>query len=871
MQILFVLLVVIIAITIGVIVMIRTRLKNKSKELSEKINQISAYSEKSSYEQAQDRLSKLNNGVSIDIPTDLNNVFYGKIISVSQEKDFTNHYKSLFQESYSLVKKLRIFNIKPSESVSNLIRDFGNINRLVKQHNDTVINSLLDTHKDFFDHCLKYPLDKQQRRSIVSEEDNCLVVSSAGSGKTSSIVGKVKYLTEVKGIAPHRILLISYTNKAAAELTERMATNGLKGYTFHKLAIDIIGKATGTKPSICDNTDALFIGIYHTLLEDEDFKKSIVEYFVDYQTNEADWEQRKNERREQLSEQKNVHLKAMFPDMDGRTIYVRSEQEQKICFVLSSLGVKFRYEEPYEHQLADEMHSQYRPDFSIYFMQAGVTKRIYLEHFGVDEHGLVPAWFAKDKNMTYEEANQKYNDGITWKIAAHEKFGTQLLVTSSADFHYSDIREKLKKALEDAGVPTKEKNDEELYGLVLPKGSKQEKAFIRLVVTFVTLAKSSCKSVREVLNQAKNSNDERSVFIIKNIFLPVYECYIKALNDSNQIDFTDAILQATEICRTSHPAEYDYIIVDEFQDISVDRYNFLKVLREGNPPAKLYCVGDDWQSIYRFSGSDMALFNQFPDYFGATEINKIETTYRFGEPLVSLSSRFIQRNKAQLQKNIHSFNSEMKTELEFFSYDRRDYCNTIGQLVASIPSDKSIFLLGRYSFDDYYLSFMYQSIKEGNRFYYMIGGRKIEFLTVHKSKGLEADYVILLQCNKDTYGFPSLVSDDPVLNYVLTKSDQFPYGEERRLFYVAITRAKMKTLVLYDKRFPSVFVDEFLHPEKVSEESYVKHPNANKRWTRSADQFLLKLHNEGKSIKYIAAKMGRSQTSIVMRLNKLTQ
>lgn len=125
--------------------------------------------------------------------------------------------------------------------------------------------------------------------------------------------------------------------------------------------------------------------------------------------------------------------------------------------------------------------------------------------------------------------------------------------------------------------------------------------------------------------------------------------------------------------------------------------------------------------------------------------------------------------------------------------------------------------------------------------------------------------MILLQCNKDTYGFPSLVSDDPVLNYVLTKSDQFPYGEERRLFYVAVTRAKIKTLVLYDKRFPSVFVDEFYHPEKVSEESYVKHPNANKRWTRSADQFLLKLYNEGKSVKYIANKMGRSQTSIVMR------
>ena len=871
MQWAFILVICIIAISVIVIAMVRTRLKNKSKELAEKLNHISAYSEKSNYEQARERLSALNERAFIDIPSDLNNGFSGRVISATQEKNFINHYKVHFQEAYSLLKKLEAFNITPSETISKFINDFGRINKLVKQHNDGVITFLLDTHRDFFDHCLKYPLDKQQRRSIVSEEDNCLVVSSAGSGKTSSIVGKVKYLTEIKGIAPERILLISYTNKAAAELTERMATNGLKGYTFHKLAIDIIGKTTGTKPSICDNTDSLFVNIYHKLLDKSSFKKSIVEYFVDYQTNEADWEQRKNERREQLSEQKNVQLKAMFPDMDGRAIYVRSEQEQKICFALSSLGVKFRYEEPYEHQLADEMLSQYRPDFSIYFKQGGVTKRIYLEHFGVDEHGLVPAWFAKDKGITYEEANQKYNDGITWKKAAHEKFGTQLLVTSSADIHYSDIRDKLRKLLAEAGVPIQEKTDEELYDLVLPKGSKQEKAFIRLVVTFVTLVKSSCKSVKEVLKQAKNADDERSVFIIKNIFQPVYEHYINALSDSDQIDFTDAILQATEICRTSHPVEYDYIIVDEFQDISVDRYNFLKVLREGNPPAKLYCVGDDWQSIYRFSGSDMALFNQFPEYFGATEINKIETTYRFGEPLVSLSSNFIQRNKAQIQKNIHSFSSEMRTELEFYAYDRRDYCNTIGQLVASIPSDKSIFLLGRYSFDEYYLSFMYQSIKEGNRFYYVIGGRKIEFLTVHKSKGLEANYVILLQCNKDTYGFPSQVSDDPVLNYVLTKSDQYPYGEERRLFYVAITRAKIKTLVLYDKRFPSVFVDEFLHPEKVSEESYVKHPNANKRWTRRADQFLLKLHNEGKSVKYIANKMGRSQTSIVMRLNKLNK
>lgn len=854
-------------VAIIAIVAIRLLAKRKSKELSERIENIVSYQD--AQECRENILKQNNERFFIDIETDLEHSFNGHIISYQEEKLFANHYKEIYHDVHRLLKRLEAFNVKPSDIITKFVNNFGSIHSLVKNHNEKVIQNKLDTYKDFFDHCLKYSLDKQQRRSIVSEEDNCLVVSSAGSGKTSSIVGKVKYLTEIKKINPQNILLISYTNKAAAELTDRMGIVGLRGYTFHKLALDIIGQATGQKPSIYENTDALFVKIYHELLNDKKFKKSVIEYFIDYQTPEKEWEKQKNERRQQLSEQKDVRLKAPFPDMDGKTVYVRSEQEQKICFVLSSLNVKFRYEEPYEHPLADEMHSQYKPDFSIYFEQGGETRRIYLEHFGVDEHGLVPIWFAKDKGITYEEANQKYNDGITWKKAAHEKFGTELLTTSSADFHYSDIREKLKTLLEKADVPIQKKTDAELYDMVLPPNSKQEKAFIRLVVTFVTLIKSSCKSIDEVLRQTKNAGDERCTFIIKNIFQPVYKRYIEELANINQIDFTDAILQATDICRSSHPVKFDYIIVDEFQDISVDRYNFLKALREGNPPARLYCVGDDWQSIYRFSGSDMALFNQFSNYFGQTEVNKIETTYRFGEPLISLSSQFIQRNEAQIKKNIHPFNPQVKTELQFCDYERRDYCNVIGQLVASIPMEKSVFLLGRYSFDDYYLSFMYKSVREGNRFFYFIGNRKIEFLTVHKSKGLEADYVIILQCNKDTYGFPSLVSDDPVLNYVLTKSDQYPYGEERRLFYVAITRAKAKTYVLYNRRFPSVFVDEFLHPEKVTEESYAKHPNANKKWTRSADKFLLTLYHEGKSIKYIAEKMGRSQTSIVMRLGKL--
>lgn len=329
----------VIAIPFIVIVVARQRLKNKAEELAERLKQISVCSAKDCSAQTQGKALGTESVVFVDIETDINNAFCGKTVSVSQEKFLTDHYLPYFQEAGSIVKKLKSFNVVPPVIISKFVREFDDIRGIIKRHNDQVIKYLLDTYKDFFDHCLDYPLDMQQRRSIVSEEDNCLVVSSAGSGKTSSIIGKVKYLTEIKGVDPHKILLISYTNKAATELTDRMATDGLRGYTFHKLAIDIIGKATDVKPSICDNTDALFVNIYHDLSDNKSFKKSIIKYFVDYQSQKTDKEKAKEERQLKLSEKKQIQFKAIFPDMDGRTIYVKSEQEQKICFILSSLGV----------------------------------------------------------------------------------------------------------------------------------------------------------------------------------------------------------------------------------------------------------------------------------------------------------------------------------------------------------------------------------------------------------------------------------------------------------------------------------------------------------------------------------------------------
>lgn len=331
------------AITVIVVVIKRIQLKRRSKQLSEKISRTPSYEKSQSYEERKADISSRNEHFSASIATDLETSFANRYITFAQEKEFANYYSDYYNEAKRLVPQLKTFGIEPSEAVLKLLRDFKSIGKLVRKHNEQVICNLLDTHKQFFDCCLKYPLDEQQRRSIVSEEDNCLVVSSAGSGKTSSIVGKVKYLINIKGIDPSRILLISYTNKAAAELTERMGIDGLRGYTFHKLALDLIGQQTGQKPSICDNTDALFIKIYRELLDDPRFRKHAVEYFVDYQANEADWEKRKEERRQQLSEQKDMRLKALLPDMDGKNLCAeRARAENLFRAVIARREIQIR-------------------------------------------------------------------------------------------------------------------------------------------------------------------------------------------------------------------------------------------------------------------------------------------------------------------------------------------------------------------------------------------------------------------------------------------------------------------------------------------------------------------------------------------------
>jgi hypothetical protein len=181
------------------------------------------------------------------------------------------------------------------------------------------------------------------------------------------------------------------------------------------------------------------------------------------------------------------------------------------------------------------------------------------------------------------------------------------------------------------------------------------------------------------------------------------------------------------------------------------------------------------------------------------------------------------KNKEQKEKTIKTPDGDTnKTFLNFVKCngdDEEGVKNEVEKIIASIPTSQSILLMGRYNYDAVSVGYNGKIDQAENRIMVKVGGREIPFLSVHSAKGLEADNVILVNCNQGAYGFPSLIEDDPILDFVLSKSETYPFAEERRLFYVAMTRARMKMFVLYDQKKPSPFISEFL--PKVEKGSYL--------------------------------------------------
>jgi DNA helicase-4 len=292
--------------------------------------------------------------------------------------------------------------------------------------------------------------------------------------------------------------------------------------------------------------------------------------------------------------------------------------------------------------------------------------------------------------------------------------------------------------------------------------------------------------------------------------------YDQHLRANGEIDFNDMITMATEyVAQGRFQNPYRFVIVDEYQDISKARFRLLKTLRESQD-YDLFCVGDDWQSIYRFAGSDIGFILNFSQYWGASEESKIETTYRFTQSLIEISGNFIMKNPAQKKKAIRGQGGDSSFALsEVNGYTEKYALEFMAQKLEDLPKDSTVFFLGRYSFDS-------NMLKDSGLFALQYNNQtgfldvryqkrpdlKMCFITAHKSKGLQADYVVILNNKGTRMGFPSMIQDSPILDLLLEKADNYPHSEERRLFYVALTRAKKKAILLTIKDKESVFAKE---------------------------------------------------------------
>ncbi|TFH14263.1 helicase IV [Candidatus Bathyarchaeota archaeon] len=664
----------------------------------------------------------------------------------------------------------------------------GDSEALIKARNRDYIEQELVKYDSYFESLEKYPLTPKQREAIIVDEHRNLVIAGAGTGKTSTLVGKVGYLLEKKIVDPTHILLLSFGRDPKEEMEQRVLDKfgvSLDVNTFHSLGMRIIGEARGQRPTLTKLEDQvklqkLIEDIIEKRKQDYSFLVAFNRFFLAKTEYRSLWEfKTMGEYHQYLRENEVRSLKGDL---------VRSFEELEIANFLFLNGLRYEYEQKYEYNTASKIHGQYTPDF--YLTDYGV----YIEHFGVDRKGNTAPCVPK----------KRYLEEMEWKRKLHHKKGTKLVETFSYEKTEGTLLTGLETKLKRKGVFYNKIREEDIFERLNDLGYIQP--ITQLISTFINLHKSSGLTISELETKAEtHSNPNRAKAFIE-IYKPILEDYQKHLAEQGEIDFNDMINISTEYLETGKAnLSYSYILVDEFQDISQSRVRLLKAILNQNSECKLFSVGDDWQSIYRFAGSDLNIMIRFHEYFGDYEKYFLDETFRFNNQICDFSTKFILKNPRQIPKKLTTHTHVEEPRVSLLQSD--NYGVTINGVLNELDNlGGSVFIIGRYRHNNPH------SKKHPNL--------SINYLTAHKSKGTQADYVILTGLEAGKHGFPCEISDDPLLNLVLAEDDTYPHSEERRLFYVAVTRAKKHVYLLYNPKKPSVFIKEILS-EQYPIKSYI--------------------------------------------------
>ncbi len=711
-----------------------------------------------------------------------------------------------------VTKDFRPAKPKRPKSLEELLSDPAAMKRVAQEHpdldcalklwtgdyrdiNDQHLENEKSASSQFFAQVESCPLNEDQTKAVVCFDSRVLVVAAAGSGKTSTMVAKAGYAVHKGYFTPERILLLAFNNDAASGLRQRLkarleplglAAEQLTARTFHAFGLDVIGAATGKRPDLAPWLDSG--KDLKTLLEIVDELKAKEERFS------RSWDLLRVVFGQDLPA---VGKEYEFPDSwDGangrrgfRTLndeVVKSRGEQTIADWLFYNGVPYVYEKEYEHDTADAKHRQYRPDFFLPSVGA------YLEHWALDDKGNPPAEF------------EGYTEGMRWKRTLHAQHETVLLETTFAQLRSGEAFTYLETELVRLGAVLDPNPNRPTPG----RKPIESPRLARTFRTFQTHAKSNRLSV-EALRERLRAEDAGRFSYRHRMFLDLYELIAHAweerLRSQGYIDFEDMLgLAANHVEAGTWTNPFELVMVDEFQDTSQARARFLAALTR-RPDTCLFAVGDDWQSINRFAGADLSVMTGFDSIFGESVTLKLEQTFRCPQSLCDISSEFVQRNPMQLRKDVRSEKPDVVQPLRIVRVKdlRSEGAAAVSAALDNIARQAlgptTVFLLGRYNNDRRYLSGSYDR-----------GKLDVRFVTVHGAKGLEADHIIVPGMTSDTLGFPSGVADDPVLQLAMPEGDGYPYAEERRLFYVAITRAKESVTLITQAGKESPFISELI-------------------------------------------------------------
>lgn len=693
--------------------------------------------------------------------------------------------------------------------VEGAVKSFADMENLVDQHNEAYISETMILEKEYLDNILKdvdsaVLLDEDQRRVILTDEDYCLVVAGAGAGKTTTMAAKVKYLVDKKGIKPSQILVVSFTNKAVNELKEKI--QGALGIecpiaTFHSTGNAVLHlNSPEEKLNIVDNSKLYFVirdYFRESIMRNDDIVNKLIMFFAtyfdapyegddlnsffhniaksNYSTLRSDLEEFKREVIDTKTK-KSVTIQNEI---------LKSRQEVEIANFLYLNNIDYEYEPIYQYDVP-YARKPYTPDFII----CQDEKTAYLEHFGISENG---------ENHRYsQEELDKYKKAVNDKVRLHKKHGTTLIYTFSAYNDRRPLLAHLREELEAKGFELRPRSNKEIMEmLVAGEENRYIRKLLNLVCRFISNFKVNGYRAEEFNRMYHSTQNVRS-----RLFLEICnDCYLKYerwLKANKAVDFEDMINESArilnEVKEMKQKLDFKYIIVDEYQDIT--------------------------------------LFTKFAEKMGYAKMLKIVKTYRNAQEVIDIAGNFIQKNTTQIQKQLISPKT-IEDPVIIYTYDstakgpdgkRRsgaDYALAsaveiaLGKILECKKKENkvpgSILLLGRFGFDGWHLenSGLFEYINRGSKIKSVKYPKlNITYMTAHSSKGLGYDDVIIINCKNETYGFPSKIEDDPVLSFVINGDRSIDYAEERRLFYVAMTRTKNRVFLIAPEKNPSEFLLE---------------------------------------------------------------